>query len=216
VTRAIVTAPSRGERSGCPRFLDYRVEPVRLARRLLGQRLVRVLDGERLAGLIVEVEAYLGAPDAAAHTYRGRRTQRNQSMYLGGGHAYVYFTYGMHHCVNVVAGMPHSGTAVLIRALQPVEGVPMMFMRRPKARTEHDLCSGPGKLTQALDIDRRLDGVDLCGSNELFIARCRERAMPDRLVGVSGRIGVGYAGAWASAPLRFFVRRSPHISGGSG
>ncbi|MHC4765452.1 MAG: DNA-3-methyladenine glycosylase, partial [Planctomycetota bacterium] len=88
-----------------------------MARKLLGQRLVRVRRGRRLAGTIVEVEAYLGAADRAAHSYGGRRTARNESMYLAGGHAYIYLTYGMHHCFNVVCGSPDEGVAVLVRAL---------------------------------------------------------------------------------------------------
>ncbi len=187
------------------RFLDFDRDPVTVARRLLGQRLVRVIDGQRLAGSITEVEAYLGAEDRAAHTYGHRRTARNQSMYLPGGHTYVYFVYGMHSCFNVVCGKPDEGVAVLVRAISPTEGLDTMYRHRPGARRERDLCSGPAKLTQALSIDRRLDGVDLRTSAELFIERTRRRALPERLVGSSARIGVDYAGAWAEAPLRFFI-----------
>ena len=99
------------------------VDPEKLARRLLGQRLVRTLgDGTRLAGIIVETEAYLGVRDRAAHSFGGRRTPRNESMFARPGTAYVYFTYGMHHCVNVVCGRRDEPVAVLIRALEPVEG----------------------------------------------------------------------------------------------
>ncbi len=114
------------------RFNSFASDPVTVARRLLGQRLVRVTDGRRLSGTIVEVEAYLGADDRAAHTFNGRRTPRNQSMYLSGGHAYVYFTYGMHYCLNVVCGAPGDGVAVLVRAIEPTEGLDLMFARRPK------------------------------------------------------------------------------------
>src|SRR5882672_5499226 len=103
------------------RFTSMEFDPITLARRLLGQQLVRVLKGQRLAGIIVETEAYLGAQDRAAHTWNGRRTPRNESMYLPGGHAYVYFTYGNHYCLNVVCGRKDEGVAVLIRALQPME-----------------------------------------------------------------------------------------------
>ncbi|MCZ6734515.1 MAG: DNA-3-methyladenine glycosylase, partial [Planctomycetota bacterium] len=131
-----------------PRFTAYSPDPVTVARRLLGQRLVRIIDGHRLAGTIVEVEAYLGARDQAAHTYRGRRTARNESMYLAGGHAYVYLTYGMHHCLNVVCGQSGNGVAVLLRALEPTQGIDQMFANRRIANHERDLCSGPAKLTQ--------------------------------------------------------------------
>ena len=116
------------------RFAGFSGDPVTVAHNLLGQRLVRMLDGRRLAGVIVEVEAYLGAPDRAAHTYKGRRTARNESMYLGGGHAYVYFTYGMHHCLNVVCGGKGDGTAVLLRAREPIETARLMLYAARQAR----------------------------------------------------------------------------------
>jgi DNA-3-methyladenine glycosylase len=192
-------------------------DPVTVARRLLGQRLVRVLDdGTRLAGLIVEVEAYLGAKDRGAHTFGGRRTPRNESMYLGGGHAYVYFTYGMHFCLNVVSGRQNEGTAVLLRALEPTEGLETMFNNRPKARHEADLCSGPGKLTAAMGIDRRLDGVNLLASRVLFIERMRNRTFPERMVVLSPRIGLNphadACGSWARKRLRFHLKDNGHVS----
>lgn len=195
-----------------PRFTAFRSDPVPLARRLLGQRLVRIVDGERAAGIIVEVEAYLGAPDRAAHTYGGRRTPRNESMYREGGHAYVYFTYGMHHCMNVVAGRIDEGVAVLLRALEPTEGLEGMYRRRRAARRDTDLCSGPARLAQALAIDRADDGRDLRVDPTLFIERIRSRSLPASRTGVSPRIGVAYAGAWAERPLRFYVRENPHVS----
>ncbi|MHC4946934.1 MAG: DNA-3-methyladenine glycosylase [Planctomycetota bacterium] len=192
------------------RFAAFRDDPVTVARALLGQTLVRVLAGQRLAGRIVEVEAYLGAVDRAAHTWGGRRTPRNESMYLPGGHAYVYFTYGMHHCLNVVCGARDEGVAVLLRALEPAEGTEAMFARRRAARRETDLCSGPARLTQALAIDRALDGIDLRTSGELFIER-RSRPAGRRVV-ASPRVGVDYAGAWARRHLRFHLAGNPHCS----
>ncbi len=202
--------------AGPPRFTAMDADPLTLARRLLGQRLVRILNGRRLAGAIVEVEAYLGAEDRAAHTWGGRRTPRNESMYLPGGHAYVYFTYGMHFCLNVVCGGRDEGVAVLIRALEPTEGIQAMFARRPGARRITDLCSGPGKLAQALAIDRSLDGVDLRVSSRLFIEQARRRAMPRGLVGSSARIGLNpdstWRGDWHQRPLRLFVLNNSHVS----
>ncbi len=195
-----------------PRFLRFEADPITTARWLLGQRLVRIVDGRRLAGTIVEVEAYLGPGDRAAHTYGGRRTARNASMWRGGGHAYVYFTYGMHHCLNVVCGPEGSGTAVLLRALAPSEGLEEMFARRPRARRESDLCAGPGRLAQALAIDRGQDGADLRIDRALFIEAVRGRALPAARIQAGPRIGVAYAGAWARRPLRFFLRGSPHVS----
>ena len=190
----------------------YRRDSVTVARALLGQRLVRLVRGRRIAGIIVETEAYLGVPDKAAHTYGGKRTTRNQSMWGNGGHAYVYFTYGLHHCVNVVAGRVDEPIAVLLRALEPMEGCNLMFRRRPKARRLEDLCSGPAKLTQALAIDRALDGVDLTTDGGLFIECERRRAYPASHIGISGRIGVGYAQQWADKPLRFFLKDNRHVS----
>ncbi len=165
-----------------------------------------------MAGLIVDVEAYLGAEDRAAHSYGGRRTARNASMYLPGGHAYVYFTYGMHHCLNVVCGRHDEGVAVLIRALEPSEGIETMSARRPAARRTTDLCSGPAKLTQALAVDLRLDGVDLRRSDSLWIERVRRRSLPGSRIADAPRIGVDYAGEWARKPLRFAIRGNPHLS----
>lgn len=202
--------PSRTER-----FSAFAGDTVTVARRLLGQRLVRVLPTPRttrLAGIIVEVEAYVGPEDRAAHTYGGRRTARNESMYLPAGHAYIYFTYGMHHCLNVVCGPVDAGAAVLVRALEPTEGLEAMFARRRRARRAEDLCSGPAKLTEALAIDRSLDGVDLRSSPALFIERAHQRMLPGGRIVASPRIGVDYAGPWAAKPLRFSVRGNRHLS----
>ncbi|MHC4219973.1 MAG: DNA-3-methyladenine glycosylase [Planctomycetota bacterium] len=194
------------------RFTAFEDGSVDVARRLLGQRLVRMLNGERLAGTIVEVEAYLGAKDRAAHTYGGRRTARNESMYLPGGHAYVYFTYGMHHCLNIVCGRRDEGVAVLVRALEPTEGLETMFAHRAAARRARDLCRGPARLTQALAVDRAEDGLDLRTSPVLFVERLRQRSVPLPRIDRTARVGVGYAGAWAKRRLRFLIRGCPYVS----
>jgi DNA-3-methyladenine glycosylase len=194
----------------------YAREPVALARALLGQVLVRVLeDGSRLAGRIVETEAYLGVPDRAAHSYGGRRTPRNAAMWGPAGHAYVYFVYGLHHCMNVVAEAPERPTAVLIRALEPLEGLERMRAHRAgtaRARPlrDTDLCSGPAKLAQALRLDRTLDGADLVAGETLFLERGRPVPAGDIVAGP--RVGVAYAGEWAGKPLRFHVAGNLHVS----
>ncbi len=199
------------------RFTQFEDDAVTVARNLLGQRLVRVFDGERLSGTIVEVEAYLGLHDAAAHTFNGRRTARNESMYLPGGHAYVYMIYGIHHCLNVVCGAAGDGTAVLIRALEPLEACETMLRNRVGGRTlrrelkKHDLCSGPGKLTQAMAIDRDFDGESLTDSSRLWIEQEVVSVAHDSIVS-SPRIGVDYAGEWAKEPLRFFLRHNVFLS----
>ena len=186
----------------------YRRDPVTLAKALLGQILIRRLDnGRELSGRIVEVEAYLGVKDRAAHSYGGRRTKRNASMWLDGGHAYLYFVYGMHWCFNVVADREGVPTAVLIRALEPLEGIEEMKRKRGKAR-EVELCSGPAKLVQALNIGRSLDGVDLVTSDELCVRRGRRMSKTI----AAPRIGVHYANDWAKKRLRFFEPGNPHVS----
>ncbi len=188
----------------------YRRDVVAVARALLGQRLVRQLDdGTRLAGVIVETEAYLGSPDAAAHTAGGRRTERNASMWGPAGHAYVYFTYGMHHCLNVVAGDVEQPVAALIRAIRPTEGVEAMWRARPAARRVTDLCSGPAKLCQALGVDRSLDGVDLTAGEALWLER---GPGPGGRIVATPRVGVDYAGQWAEEELRYLVAESDYVS----
>lgn len=169
-----------------------------LAQALLGKRLVRVWRGKRLSGLIVETEAYLGAKDRAAHTWNGRDTERVKSMYLPGGHAYVYFIYGMHYCLNVVAQKKGEPEAVLIRALEPEQGL--------VGRTD-----GPGRLCKALKIDRSLDGEDLARSGRLFLEQPAPRRDKEE-IGSGPRIGVGYAGEAALWPLRFYRKGSGHLS----
>lgn len=194
---------------------DLETDAESAARKLLGARLVRILEsGERLSGRIVETEAYLGVEDRAAHTYAGRRTARNESMYARAGTAYVYFTYGMHHCVNAVCGREGEPIAVLIRALEPEEGIDTMRAhrsRRVRKRppTHRDLCRGPGRLCEAMEIDRRLDGHDLIGGGAIWLER---GASPERIAR-SPRIGVASAGEWALRPLRFTEEGSPFVSG---
>jgi DNA-3-methyladenine glycosylase len=164
----------------------------------LGKRLVRVYRGKRLSGIIVETEAYLGFDDPACHTAGGRRTERVKSMYLPGGHAYVYLIYGIHSCFNVVAAA--DGQAVLVRALEPDPGV-----LPPGEKTD-----GPGKLCHALRIDRRLDGAPLTGEI-LFIEESGLRPAPAE-IGAAPRVGVDYAGEAAAWPLRFYWKGNAHLS----
>jgi DNA-3-methyladenine glycosylase len=139
-------------------------------------------------------------------------------MYLPGGHAYIYFTYGNHHCLNVVCGRKDEGVAVLIRAIEPTEGLDVMFAHRPAARSgrTRDLCSGPGRLTQALSNDRQLDGVDLRTCAELFIEQARSRPLPASQLMRSARIGLNptseWPGDWAVRPLRFGIAGNGYIS----
>lgn len=206
------STPPQLPRSFCQR------DTVTVARALLGQLLVRQLsDGIRLAGLIVETEAYLGPEDRAAHTYNHHRSPRNESMWQRAGTGYVYFTYGMHHCMNVVTGDEHTPQAALIRALQPTEGHDAMLQHRqpnPQKPIPRDtaLCSGPAKLCQALAIDRALDGNDLITGDTLWIEQTRARALPASRIAAGPRVGIASSGDWAHRPLRFAVRNNPHVS----
>lgn len=193
--------------------LDMGVDACQLARDLLGRHLVRVVGGRRMVGRIVETEAYGGHEDLASHARGGRRTPRNESMFLAGGHAYVYLVYGMHHCVNVVCGAEGTGMAVLLRALEPIEGLELMRAARPKAGRDRDLCRGPGRLCQAMGIDRSLDGLRLSRSNDLWIED-GDPVVPGQQV-ASVRIGLGDVGSWAAKPWRFTVAGNRFVSGPS-
>lgn len=183
-----------------------------VARRLLGQRLVHVVDGVRCAGLIVETEAYLGFQDKAAHSYNWRKTPRTQTMFTDGGTAYVFLNYGIHRLLNIVVAQVDQPQAVLLRAIEPTEGLNAMRQRRPKAKRDTDLCSGPGKLGSAMGIELQRDGTDLATSDTLFVERVRTRCLPTTRIVVRPRIGVDYAQEWADAPLRFYIAGNPHVS----
>ncbi len=181
-----------------------------VARGLLGARLVRPLDGQRLSGTIVECEAYIGQDDTACHASRGR-TRRNEVMFGPPGHAYIYFTYGMHWMLNVVTEAEGFPAAVLLRAIQPVEGIEMMRALRGGPRLEHDLTGGPARLTRALAIDKSLNGADLVSGEHLWLEQAV--GVPDESVGRGPRIGVQYAAEKDRvAPWRFWVRGNPYVS----
>jgi DNA-3-methyladenine glycosylase len=189
----------------------YRRPAEEVARALLGRFLVHEVGGARLVVRLVETEAYLGAPDRASHAAGGRRTPRNESLYLPGGHAYVYFIYGMHFCMNAVTGEAGVGSAVLLRAGEPVAGMAEMAAHRGWTRPPRpgDLAGGPGKLCQALAIDRALDGVRLNAGPLRITAG---EPVPGDEVAVGPRVGVDYAGEAAAWPLRFALRGNPHVS----
>ncbi len=192
----------------------FATDPITLAKRLIGQRLVRVMPGgERVSGIIVETEAYLGVKDRAAHPFGGRRTARVEPMYGPPGTAYVYFTYGMHYCFNTVCGKEGEPVAVLVRALEPDEGLGFMKRHRGRGVEERDLCRGPARLCEALAIDGRLSGLDLPSDPRLFIEVARGRPMESRRLSNTARIGIGEKGVWKRRLLRWHVRGSPHVSG---
>jgi DNA-3-methyladenine glycosylase len=175
-----------------------------LARFLIGKTLVHDLPRGRLSGRIVETEAYVRG-DAAAHSFRGQ-TPRNRSLFLERGHAYVYFTYGNHFMLNVSGGREGIGEGVLLRAVEPLEGIERL-MRRRGTRNIHDLARGPGRLADAFGIDKRLDAVDLCAPGRLWLGTAVRQPGP---IGTSVRIGITKE---IHRPLRFYERGSPFVSG---
>lgn len=184
---------------------------VRVARDLLGTVLVTEFGGERTSGRIVEVEAYNGEIDRASHAWSGRRTRRTEVMYGAGGTAYVYLIYGIHHLFNVVTnrkGVPH---AVLIRGLEPLEGIPVMLKRTGKTRLDHTLTRGPGNLSKAMGLLTLHTGMSLVGG-AVWIGDDGYRVRPSD-IGVTARIGVDYAGEDAGLPYRFFLKGNPYVSG---
>lgn len=182
---------------------------IAVSRALLGKLLVvPAADGARVSGIIVETEAYRGPQDRASHAYGGRRTRRTETMYQVGGTAYVYFVYGMYHQFNVVtnvAGIPH---AILIRALEPVEGTEVMSEHR-QGHAGRTLTNGPGKLCIALGIDRNLDAADLLGER-VWIEEGRR--VPPRAIACGPRIGIDYAEDWVDKPWRFWIRGNAFVS----
>jgi len=186
-----------------------RSDVLEVARDLLGKRLVVPnRSGARVAGIIVETEAYRGPEDKASHAYSGRRTRRTETMYGVGGTAYVYFVYGMYHQFNVVTNVKDMPHAILVRAVQPVEGLEIIRRRR-SGRFEHELTSGPGRLCVALGIDRKLDKADLLG-NRVWIEE--GVALPRRQIARGPRIGIDYAEEWVKKPWRFWIRDNPFVS----
>ena len=179
-------------------------DTVALARFLIGKTLVRDAPEGRTSGRIVECEAYVPG-DASGHAYVGE-TDRNRSLFKRRGHAYVYFIYGMHYCVNVAAETAGVGAGVLLRALEPLEGVELMRKRRGIHRF-NDLTRGPGRLAEAMAIDRALDGVDLCVRSPLWLGTAMRE--PGRIV-TSVRIGISKE---MHRPLRFYESGNPHVSG---
>lgn len=180
------------------------IDTVALARYLIGKVLVRELPEGVASGRIVETEAYV-VGDAAGHAYRGM-TQRNRSLFLAHGHAYVYLAYGLSFMLNVSSEMPGIGAGVLIRAVEPLEGIPIMQKNRGIGRLR-DLARGPGRLAAALRVDRGLDGLDLCRGGPLWLGRGDDEAGE---IGQSIRIGISRD---ANRLLRFYLRGSSFVSG---
>ena len=179
-----------------------------LSKALLGCVLVKVCGDEEYRSIVVETEAYLGAEDKAAHSYKGRKTDRNTAMFMDPGTVYVYSIYGMHHCFNISSR--GEGCAVLVRAVEPVDGVEGMRRRREAARRDQDLCNGPAKLCKAMAIDKSCNKLDLVSDDHIWVEQCG--GVSESEIVCSGRVGVGYSEEWATKPLRFYIRDNKCVS----
>jgi len=186
------------------RHTELPADTAALARFLIGKTLVHDHPAGRMSGRIIETEAYV-VGDAAGHAFRGQ-TPRNRSLFLERGHAYVYFIYGCWHALNVSGEGAGVGAGVLLRALEPLEGVELMQLRRGVERLL-DIARGPGRLASALDIDRRYDGIDLCGRGPLWLASA---VRPVGRIECSARIGISRE---IERKLRFFERDNAFVSG---
>ena len=186
-----------------------RKDTVKVARDLLGRLLVvPASDGRRISGMIVETEAYLGIVDKAAHSFGGRRTARNEITYAEGGHVYVFFVYGMYYQLNLVCGPADHAHVVLIRAVEPVEGIETMRQRRG-TMPDKNLTSGPGKLTIALGIDRSYNGEHLSG-DRIWVEEYKNFRPSE--IAVGPRVGIDYAEEFVEMPWRFWVAGSQFVS----
>lgn len=193
----------------------YLRDALTVAKDLLGKQLVHETHDYKITGKIVETEAYLGALDKASHAYGGIRTNRNEVMYHIGGVSYVYLIYGMYHCFNVVTEPKGKASAVLIRAIEPMEGIEHMSGLRYgiessclSAKQKLSLCNGPGKLCISMGIGRRENGIDLCGSS-LYI-----NSVTNELFNIkaSPRINIDYAGEYKDKPWRFYIEGNKYVS----
>ncbi len=189
-----------------PAAFYRRPDPVLIARELLGKVLVSEVDGLRTTGRIVETEAYSHVNDRACHSHLGRFTERTKVMYAPGGVAYVYLVYGLHTLFNVVTNEDGCADAVLIRAVEPLEGIPAMLARRGLPKVVRNLTTGPGMLTQAMGISRRHYGLDLTIGREIWLETSDTAAPTDADILASPRVGIAYAGEDAALPWRFRLK----------
>lgn len=181
-----------------------------VAPELLGKHLLRTTEQGPMVLRITEVEAYNGSQDPGSHAYRGR-TERNSSMFGPPGHAYVYFTYGMWHCLNLVCGAEGVASGLLLRGGEVLEGAELARGNRPKARSDHELAKGPARLATALSVDRRLNGTDVCPSRTPAPLHAHDGdPVPARSIRRGPRTGVG--GEGAARPWRFWIDGDPTVS----
>jgi DNA-3-methyladenine glycosylase len=198
-----------------PKSFYLREDVVEISRDLIGKKLVSCFEGRRTAGIIVETEAYRGGIDRASHAYGLRRTARTEVMFGEGGSAYVYLCYGIHQMFNVVASPREVPHAILVRALQPTEGIELMLERTGKRQADYTLAAGPGNLTRALGISTKQTGMSLVTGSPIWIEE-GDRVFPQEDILATTRVGVAYAGEDALLPYRFLLKGNQHVSRGKG
>ena len=181
-----------------------------IAQSLLGKILYTNFSNKLTGGMIVEVEAYLGATDKACHSYNNKRTKRTEAMFESGGISYVYLCYGMHYLFNVVVGEKNNPCAILIRAIEPIDGIKMMLKRRNLNQLKNNLTNGPGKLTRSLGITNKLNKQSLIDTL-VWIEDYNIKIMKKDILS-SSRIGVDYAGQDAKLPYRFYIKNNQWVS----
>ena len=197
-----------------PESFYERKDVVKIAKELLGKVLVTNFDGVYTSGMIVETEAYAGITDKASHAYGNRRTSRTEVMYMQGGVGYVYLCYGIHHLFNVVTNLKDVPHAILIRAIEPIDGIDTMLERRKKDVLKPSLTAGPGAMSQALGIATRHTGV-LLNSAEIYIEDRGIKISTKDIIAAT-RVGVAYALDDALRPYRFYIKDNPYVGKGKG
>lgn len=192
-------------------FYD-RKNVVEIARELLGKVVVTMIEGKRTSGRIVETEAYVAITDRASHTFAGKRTARNEHMYAAAGTAYIYICYGMHQMLNVVTNEKEVPDAILIRAIDPIEGIDIMLQRTGKNSVDNTLTKGPGNVGKALGISKKHSGTLLI-EDDIYIYEDDQSFVEAGHIGISKRIGVESAGEDGLLPYRFFIKGNKFVSG---
>jgi DNA-3-methyladenine glycosylase len=193
-----------------PRSFYLRENVLQISEELLGKFLVTKINGIITSGMITEVEAYNGIIDKASHSFSGRRTPRNEIMYAHGGAAYVYICYGIHHLFNVVTNQKDVPHAILVRGIEPVEGIDTMLKRRKMLTPSYNLTAGPGALAKALGIDKKHTGLDLLG--DAIWIEDRGVKIPAKKIQRTIRVGVESAGKDARLPYRYIIRDNPWVT----
>lgn len=188
----------------------FKRDALKVAQDLLGHFLVRIKDGRRISGIIVETEAYRGATDKGCHAFGNKRTNRTDPMFMEGGISYIYLIYGLNNCLNVVTQKADNPHAVLIRAVEPAEGLETIQENRVKIKKIQDLTNGPGKLCKAMEIDRSLNKLNMINGDILFIEKNPNK--PDFQVISTKRIGIDYAGEFKDKPWRKYILGNPFVS----